>query len=86
MKKKHIALLLAAAMTVTSLDATAMIVSAADFAGEAETSVELSDESTEEITAEPEQNEETEDTEAEISFEDPDISEDDGISGGVLRR
>lgn len=86
MKKKHIALLLAAAMTVTSLDATAMIASAADFSDEVEASVELS-ESTEEITAEPEQNEETEDSEAEISFEDPEISEDAGISvGGVLRR
>lgn len=81
MKKKHIALLLAVAMTVTSLDATAMIASAADFSTEAEISVESSDESTEEITAEPEQNE------AEISFEDPEISEDAGISvGGVLRR
>ena len=82
MKKKHIALLLAAAMTVTSLDATAMIASAADFSTEAEISVESSDESTEEITAEPEQNEETEDSEAEISFEDPEISEDAGISVG----
>ena len=82
MKKKHIALLLAAAMTVTSLDATAMIANAADFASEAEASAGLSDESTEEITAEPEQDEETEDSEAEISFEDPEISGETEISGG----
>ena len=82
MKKKHIALLLAAAMTVTSLDATAMIASAADFSSEAEASVELSDENTEELTAEPEQNEGTEDSEAEISFEDPEIFGEAEISGG----
>lgn len=46
MKKKKLALLLAVAMTVTSIDSTAMIVNAADFTSEEvqEQSVELTDE------------------------------------------
>ena len=49
MKKKKLALLLAAAMTVTSLDSTAMMVTAADFTSEEvqEQSVELTDEPSE---------------------------------------
>ena len=59
MKKKKLALLLAAAMTVTSLDSTAMMVTAADFTSEEvqEQSVELTDEpseAAEETDAEPE--------------------------------
>ncbi len=46
MKKKKLALLLAVAMTVTSIDSTAMMVNAADFTSEEvqEQSVELMDE------------------------------------------
>lgn len=46
MKKKQLALLLAAAMTVTSIDSTAMMVSASDFASEEvqEQSLEFTDE------------------------------------------
>lgn len=45
MKKKKLALLLAVAMTVTSIDSTAMMVNAADFTSEEvqEQSVELTD-------------------------------------------
>ena len=49
MKKKKLALLLAVAMTVTSIDSTAMMVNAADFTSEEvqEQSVELTDEPSE---------------------------------------
>ena len=49
MKKKKLALLLAVAMTVTSIDSTAMIVNAADFTSEdvQEQGVELTDEPSE---------------------------------------
>ena len=58
MKKKHLAILLAAAMTVTSVDGTALAVSGADFSSEPaeeaqaeETAAEAVDEDTEEISA-----------------------------------
>ena len=62
MKKKKLALLLAVAMTVTSIDSTAMMVNAADFTSEEvqEQSVELTDEpseATEETDAETEDGE-----------------------------
>ena len=62
MKKKKLALLLAVAMTVTSIDSTAMMVNAADFISEEvqEQSVELTDEpseATEETDAETEDGE-----------------------------
>ena len=49
MKKKKLALLLAVAMTVTSIDSTAMMVNAADFTSEEvqEQSVEFTDEPSE---------------------------------------
>ena len=49
MKKKKLALLLAVAMSVTSIDSTAMMVNAADFTSEEvqEQSVELTDEPSE---------------------------------------
>ena len=63
MKKKKLALLLAAAMTVTSIDSTAMMVNAADFASEEvqEQSVEFADED----PADEESPEVTVDTDAE---------------------
>ena len=77
MKKKYMALLLAAAMTVTSLNATAMAVSAADFDSEEETSVELNEEmpvvSSDETDVQTEQDEVT--NSAEISFDEPESAD-----------
>lgn len=64
MKKKHLALILAAAMTVTSVDATALV-SAADFSAE-ETAVQAEEET---VAAEDETEEETEETAEDASEE-----------------
>ena len=77
MKKKYMALLLAAAMTVTSLNATAMAVNAADFGSEEETSVELNEEmpeaSSDETDVQTGHDEETDS--AEISFDEPESAD-----------
>ena len=64
MKKKHLALILAAAMTVTSVDATALV-SAADFSAE-ETAVQAEEET---IAAEDETEDETEEAAEDASEE-----------------
>lgn len=64
MKKKHLALILAAAMTVTSVDATALV-SAADFSAE-ETAVQAEEET---VAAEDETEDKTEETAEDASEE-----------------
>ena len=82
MKRKHLALLLAAAMTVTSVDATALV-SAADFSAEVAEEAVVQDEetaSTDEESADADiANEETADAsdEAAVEFESEDAVEED---------
>ena len=56
MKRKRLALLLAIAMTVTSLDSTALVASGADFSSEPTVSEEISEENAESVQAEDEEN------------------------------
>lgn len=58
MKRKRLALLLALAMTVTSLDSTALVASGADFSSEPAVSEEISEQNVENVQSETE-NEET---------------------------
>lgn len=54
MKRKHLAFLLAAALTVTSVDGTAFMVNAADFTAESQEAEAQSDETSETVVAEEE--------------------------------
>lgn len=60
MKRKRLALLLAIAMTVTSLDSTALVASGADFSSEPTVSEEISEENAESVQAEAEDEENVE--------------------------
>ena len=78
MKRKHLALLLAAALTVTSVDGTAFMVNAADFTAESAESQEAeaqSDETSETVVAE-------EESEADFDAENAEI-EDGGVNSEV---
>ena len=68
MKRKHLALLLAAALTVTSVDGTAFMVNAADFTAESSEAEAQSDETSETVVAENE-------TEADFDAENAEIAE-----------
>ena len=71
MKRKRLALLLAIAMTVTSLDSTAMVASGADFSSEPIVEEEVStqaEEETQSVTEEEENIEFSDSDEAEIDF------------------